>query len=99
MVDSYNDMKTSYDEYGKLENNRNKLVGVLVAQTSAILEMLVTVYPNSKNLPQGVKDRINLTYANCLKMIGDDEQLLAVVKAVRKSISATDWNETTETEG
>jgi hypothetical protein len=107
MIDSYNelsrkyvDMKQSYDDYGKLEDDRNKLVGTLVAYTSAILEMMVAVYPNSKNLPQGVKDRVNLTYANCLKMVGDDEKLLEIVKSVREAVNVPNEEvaETTETE-
>ena len=44
-------------------------------QTKAILEILITVYANSKNIPQGVKDLINLKYADALKLIGNDEQL------------------------
>lgn len=93
MIDAYNNLseeyqklKKSYDEYGATEGDRNRVVGALVAQNTAILEILTTVYVNSKNLPQGVKDLVNLKYANCLKSLEDDEQLKAIVEAVRNKI-------------
>ena len=93
MIDSYNSlsqnysaMKESYDRYGAMEGERNRVVGAALATNAAILEILTTVYVNSKNLPQGVKDLVNLKYANCLKTLEDDEQLRAVVEAVRDNI-------------
>ncbi len=92
----YQKLKESYDTYGATEGDRNRVVGALVAQNTAILEILTTVYVNSKNLPQGVKDLVNLKYANCLKSLEDDEQLKAIVEAVRSNIGATMTTETTE---
>ena len=86
MVDGYNALKMSYDKYGETEDDRNRVVGALVAQNTAILEILTTVYANSKNLPQGVKDLVTLKYANCLKSLDDDEQLKAIITAVRDNI-------------
>ena len=43
-----------------------------------VLDILATVYANSKNLPQGVKDLVNLKYADVLKTTSDDEKLLSV---------------------
>jgi hypothetical protein len=37
-------------------------------------------------MPQGVKDMVNLKYANCLKSISDDEKVLAVVDSVREQL-------------
>lgn len=88
MIDGYNSMKQSHDKYGATEEDRNRVVGVLVAQNTAMLEMLVTAYGNSKNLPQGVKDMIMLKYANCMKSLQDDEQILAIVEAVRNNINS-----------
>lgn len=88
MIDSYNSMRKSYDQYGLTEEDRNRVVGVLVAQNTAMLEMLVTAYGNSKNLPQGVKDMIMLKYANCMKSIENDEQILAIVEAVRNNVNS-----------
>lgn len=88
MVDGYNAMKRSYDEYGVTENDRNRVVGTMVATNTAILEILATVYANSKNLPQGVKDIVSLKYANCLRTLENDEQMMAIVSAVRENIGA-----------
>lgn len=86
MVDGYNALRQSYEMYGATEDDRNRVVGALVAQNTAILEILTTVYVNSKNLPQGVKDLVNLKYAKCLKALDNDEQLKAIVMAVRENI-------------
>ncbi len=101
MIDGYNGlsqrydaMKESYDLYGATEDERNRIVGAVLATNTAILEILTTVYVNSKNLPQGVKDLVNLKYANCLKTLDDDKQLRAIVEAVRNNIGTT--AETTE---
>ena len=54
MIDGYNNMKESFDINGALESDKNRVVNALVAQTAAILEILITAYAHSK-LPQGVK--------------------------------------------
>lgn len=86
LIGSYNSLKETYDSYEGAEDDRNKLVGVLVMQTTAILEILTAVYANSKNLPQGVKDIVNLKYARLLKGLESDETLRACVEMVRKGI-------------
>ncbi|MBR2388109.1 MAG: hypothetical protein IKB02_09985 [Clostridia bacterium] len=104
MIDGYNALKDSYEKYGETEDDRNRLVGALLAQNTAILEILVSVYPHSKNLPQGVKDVVMLRYANCLKALDDDEKLKSIVASVREGINASltveepTEEETTETE-
>ena len=86
MIDGYNNMRNSYEKYEHTEDDRNRLVGAVMVQNTALLEILTTVYVNSKNLPQGVKDLINLKYANCQKALGDDEMLRAIVEAVREKV-------------
>ena len=93
MVESHNTLTAEYkifkdvlERYGATEYERNRVVGALVAQTTAILEILTTVYANSKNLPQGVKDLVNLKYAKCLKSLENDEQLKNLIDAVRNNI-------------
>lgn len=86
LIGGYNQMYESYEKYGQTESDRNKLIGAVMVQNTAILDILSTVYVNSKNMPQGVKDLVNLKYANCLKAIEDDETLLAIVAAVREKI-------------
>ena len=92
-------MKEAYVQYGAMEGERNRVVGAVFATNAAILEILTTVYVNSKNLPQGVKDLVNLKYANCLKTLEDDKQLIAIVEAVRNNLgNATDATESTKAE-
>ena len=94
---NYGEMKQAYDQYGAMEGERNRVNGAILVTNTAILEILTTVYANSKNLPQGVKDIVNLKYANCLKALDDDEQLVAIVEAVRSNIgSAADITESSE---
>lgn len=40
---------------------------VLETSTKAILEILATVYANNKNIPQAVKDLVNIKYVQALK--------------------------------
>lgn len=86
MIGGYNKLEEAYHENAGAEDERNRLVGALVAQNTAILEILRTVYANSKNLPQGVKDIVNLAYANVLKEMDDDEKLKATVESVKEAM-------------
>lgn len=88
LISGYNEMRASYDKYETVEDDRNRLVAALAIQNTAILEILRTVYVNSKNLPQGVKDVVTLEYANVMKTLGNDETLRAVVEAVRETVTA-----------
>ena len=87
MIGAYNVMRSSYDTYAGAEDDRNKLVGAMVVQNAAILEILTTVYANSKNLPQGVKDLVNLKYAKCLAALQSDEKLKAFVASVKDVVN------------
>lgn len=42
-------------------------------ETRAIFDAMLSVWGNSKNLPQGIKDILTLTYSNCLKSEKDIE--------------------------
>lgn len=84
----YEKMRATYELYGQTENDRNRVIGAVMAQSTAVLEILQLVYANSGKLPQGVKDLINLKYANTLGTIAKDEKLLEIVNAVRENINA-----------
>lgn len=102
MIIGYNGMRESYEKYENTETDRNRLVGAVMVQNTALLEILTTVYVNSKNLPQGVKDLINLKYANCQKALGDDKLLCAIVESVREKVGTNmeaEKEETGTTEG
>ena len=75
LIESYNKLEAKIDKYNKGEEDRNKAVSDTVKECRAILEILATVYANSKNLPQGVKDLVNLKYANVLKAIEENKPI------------------------
>ena len=83
MIDGYNSMLQQYEKYGSLEGKRDQYVIAMVKQSSAILEILHTVYANSRNIPQGVKDLINLKYAGCLKDLYNTEGLQSAIDSLR----------------
>lgn len=89
LINGYEQMKNKYAEYESAEDDRNKLVGAVMVQTKAILDILATVYPNSA-LPQGVKDLVSLKYANCFATLDDDEKLKACVLAVKNAMHESD---------
>ncbi len=97
LIDAYNRMQKEYSERQVSEDDRNKAVGALVLQTSAMLKILATVYVNNKNLPQGTKDLVNLEYAKLLAALEDDELLRSIVATARNDVlgasSATDETE------
>lgn len=86
LIGGYNGLKEAYEKNEGAEDDRNKLIGALMVQTTTILEILTSVYANSKNLPQGVKDLVNLKYAHCLQSLDSDEVLRSCVQMVRDSI-------------
>ena len=90
LIGGYEKLDNSYNEFAKAEDERNRLVGAMVVQNATILEILTSVYVNSKNLPQGVKDIVHLKYAKCLKTLEDDEKLRACVLAVRDIVNEED---------
>lgn len=83
----YEDMKTAYEINATKEDDRNRLIGAVMVQNTALLEILSSVYVHNKNLPQGVKDLIILRYSNAMKALSDDEILCAVVESVREKIN------------
>ena len=96
LSDSYDALKTTYDKYGQTEDDRNKVNGAILVTNTAILEILTTVYANSKNLPQGVKDIISLKYANCLKSLNDTQGLISIVETVRNNINSLTSNKNSD---
>lgn len=66
---SYREFIESYEKIRESEGERTKAVSDVVDLEKAIIEILATVYPNSANLPQGIKDIVTLTYAKCMKKV------------------------------
>ena len=92
MIEGYNAMSKGYDERKVIEEARDRAIAVVMAQNTFIIETLQTVYANSKNLPQGVKDIINLKYAKCLKVIGDEETLNRLADVFRSELAKVGEN-------
>jgi hypothetical protein len=84
---AYEAMREAYEKYGETEDDRNRVIGAVMEQSAATLEILQFAYANSAKLPQGIKDVINLKYANTLKTLASDEDLIEIVKSVRTKIN------------
>lgn len=80
LIEGYNKFEKALNNFDATENERYKTMLAAFAQTKAILEILTTVYANSKNIPQGVKDLVNLKYADVLKLVGDEDKLKAIAE-------------------
>ena len=87
MIEGYNGFKSDFETTKKSDEDRDKQIAALIVTTTAILEILSRVYPNSKNLPQGVKNVVNMTYANAMSAISSDEQLAALVTASKRLLA------------
>lgn len=92
----YADMKEAYEINATREDDRNRLIGAVMVQNTAILEMFATIYVHNKNIPQGVKDLVVLTYANTLKALDDDALLRSIVESVREKINFAENTDETE---
>ena len=75
LIAGYNRFEKALNSFDATEQERYKTMLAAFAQTKAILEIMTTVYANSKNIPQGVKDLVNLKYADVLKLVGDESKL------------------------
>ena len=79
LIEGYNRFEKAINNFDATEQERYKTMIAAFAQTKAILEIMTTVYANSKNIPQGVKDLVNLKYADVLKLVGDEDKLKEIV--------------------
>ena len=88
MIDGYNAFKEDFKQFQNNDAERDKQLAAVVVTNVAILEIMSRVFPNSKQLPQGVKDVVNITYANAMKAVNDDVQLAALVSASKTMLAA-----------
>lgn len=82
LIEGYNRFEKALNNFDVTEQERYKTMIAAFAQTKTILEIMTTVYANSKNIPQGVKDLVNLKYADVLKLLRDDDKLKEIVEPV-----------------
>ena len=97
LIEGYNKFERTLNNFDSTEKNRYMTLLTAAAQTKAILDILTTVYANSKNIPQGVKDLVNLKYADVLKLVGDEKKLenIAETNEIENDI-ATDSTDSVE---
>ena len=69
VIVAFNALEQKFNDNLQLEQGRYNTLAESVTLLKTILEILMSVYPNSKNLPQGVKDLITLQYADALKAL------------------------------
>lgn len=96
LIEGYNKFEKALNNFDATENERYKTMLAAFAQTKAILEILTTVYANSKNIPQGVKDLVNLKYADVLKLVGDEEKLKGIAEPAETAEEMAEVSSNTE---
>ena len=72
LIEKYNDFETYIKELTKTELSRNPQFQEITAYSKAVLEILSAVYANNKNIPQAVKDLVQLKYVGALKDIANE---------------------------
>lgn len=85
LIEGYNRFEEALNNFDATEKERYKTMLAAFAQTKVILEILTTVYANSKNIPQGVKDLVNLKYADVLKLVGDEDKLKEIAEPAEET--------------
>lgn len=67
LIDGYNETLDKLHAMETKAEQQEHISAVLETSTKAILEILATVYANNKNIPQAVKDLVNIKYVQALK--------------------------------
>ena len=96
LIKGYNKFEKATNNFDKTENERYKTILAAFAYSKAILEVLTTVYANSKNIPQGVKDLVNLKYADVLKLVGDEDKLKEIAEPAENAEETAEVNDNAE---
>ena len=96
LIEGYNRFEKALNNFDATEQERYKTMIAAFAQTKAILEIMTTVYANSKNIPQGVKDLVNLKYADVLKLVGDEDKLKEIVEPAETESAAEESGDAEE---
>ena len=96
LIEGYNNFEKALNNFDATESERYKTLLAAFAHTKAILEILTTVYANSKNIPQGVKDLVNLKYADVLKLVGDEDKLKEIAEPAETAEETAEVGENKE---
>lgn len=76
LIEKYNEVEAKLGELDNKEVSRDALQAQFAICQKAILEILTTVYNNSKNIPQVTKDLVNLQYVKVLKTENETAEVL-----------------------
>lgn len=67
LIENYNETLDKLHAMETKAEQQAHITATLENSTKAILEILATVYANNKNIPQAVKDLVNIKYVQALK--------------------------------
>ncbi len=67
IIVGYNETLDKLHSMETKAEQQNHIIATLETSSKAILEILATVYANNKNIPQAVKDLVNIKYVQALK--------------------------------
>ncbi len=67
LIEGYNETLDKLHSMESRAEQQEQINAILETSTKTILEILTTVYANSKNIPQAVKDLVNIKYVQALK--------------------------------
>lgn len=78
VLDVVNALIDKTNEFADGEIGRDAHMQELILLNKAVLEILVSVYANNKNIPQPIKDLVNYKYVNALKSVDEQEKNASV---------------------
>lgn len=67
LIEQYNETLDRLHSMETQAEQQEHILATLENSTKAMLEILATVYANNKNIPQAVKDLVNIKYVQALK--------------------------------
>lgn len=67
LIERYNETLDKLHSMETKAEQQAHIIATLETSSKAILEILATVYANNKNIPQAVKDLVNIKYVQALK--------------------------------
>ena len=73
LIEKYNDFEIYVKELTKTELERSPQFQEMITYSKAVLDILSAVYANNKNIPQAIKDLVQLKYVGALKDVNGVE--------------------------
>lgn len=73
LIEKYNDFEIYVKELTKTELERSPQFQEMITYSKAVLDILSAVYADNKNIPQAIKDLVQLKYVGALKDVNSVE--------------------------